>query len=157
MRELLYREARLDDVQGMAEVRLGDWETAEFWRDRIAQYLSGEHSPGQALKPRIAYVALEGDHGVGLIAGHLTRRHGCKGELQWISVKPEYRRQGVASELLRRLAAWFVEHHALRVCIDVQPSNENARRFYARHGATDLKPSWMVWDPMSDCPTNGQT
>ena len=103
MRELLYREARLDDVQGMAEVRLGDWETAEFWRDRIAQYLSGEHSPGQALKPRIAYVALEGDHVVGLIAGHLTRRHGCKGELQWISVKPEYRRQGVASSCF---AAW---------------------------------------------------
>jgi ribosomal protein S18 acetylase RimI-like enzyme len=53
--------------------------------------------------------------------------------------------RGIASELLFRLAKWFVAHHAYRVCVDVGPSNQTARRLYARHGAEDLKTHWMVW------------
>jgi hypothetical protein len=33
-----------------------------------------------------------------------------------------------------------------RVCVDVEPANDVALRFYARHGAVDLKPHWMVWE-----------
>jgi len=98
---------------------------------------------------------------VGLIAGHLTRRFGCDGELEWISVRPEYRGLGVASQLLCRLAEWFLAQDlgsmlgptlperglgARRICVDVEPTNRIARRFYARHGAVDLKPHWMVWE-----------
>jgi len=102
--------------------------------------------PQHALMPRVGYVASEGDSVVGLIAGHLTTRHGCDGELEWIDVIPEKRGSGVASELLRRLAAWFVEQKARRVCVDVDPANTVARTFYMRHGATDLKPHWLVWE-----------
>jgi hypothetical protein len=35
------------------------------------------------------------------------------------------------------------------VCVDVEPSNTAARRFYAAHGAVDLKPSWMVWEDIA--------
>ena len=130
----------------MAAIRAGDWGTEEFWQVSILRYLRHEQHPRQALRPRVAFVCLEDNCVAGFIAGHLTRRFHCAGELQWISIRPEFRGRGIASELLRRLAEWFLQHDALRVCVDVEPSNQVARRFYARHGAEDLKPRWMIWN-----------
>lgn len=146
MKPLLYREARDSDIPAMARIRAAEWETEEYWQRRISAYLRGELHPRDALRPRISYVCCDQDSLVGFIAGHLTRRHSCQGEVEWINVVPACRGNGIASELLRRLAAWFVEQKATRVCVDVEPSNSIARRFYAGHGAEDLKPHWMVWD-----------
>ncbi len=143
---VLYREARHSDIPMMAEIRAADWGTQEYWRERILQYLMHKVHPRDALRPRASFVCVEHQRVVGLIAGHLTRRFGCDGELEWISVRPECRSRGIASELFRRLAKWFVVHHAQRVCVDVEPSNHGARRLYERHGAEDLKPHWMVWN-----------
>ena len=52
----------------------------------------------------------------------------------------------MASRLIRVLAKWFVANNALRICVDMEPLNTIARRFYARHGAEDLKPHRMVWN-----------
>ena len=142
---VLYRQARHSDIPMMAEIRAADWGTQEYWRERILQYLMHKVHPWDALRPRVSFVCVEHQRVVGLIAGHLTRRFGCDGELEWISVRPECRSRGIASELLCRLAKWFVAHQAHRVCVDVEPSNQAARRFYAGHGAEDLKPHWMVW------------
>ncbi len=130
----------------MARIRAGEWGTEDYWRNRIAAYLEGRLYPRLALKPRVSYVALEEESVVGLIAGHLTRRNGCEGELEWINVIPERRRSGVATGLLRLLAEWFAGQKASRVCVDVDPANPGARRFYARHGAGELNPHWMVWE-----------
>ena len=146
MSETLYREARRTDIPAMAKIRLADWGTEEYWRTRILHYLTYEQNPKEALRPRISYVCVESENVVGFIAGHLTRRFACDGELEWISIRRECRGRGIALELLRHLAKWFVKHHAVRVCVDVEPSNETARRFYRRHGAEDLKPHWMVWN-----------
>lgn len=108
--------------------------------------MDGELTQQRALKPRISYVSCEGDSLVGFIAGHLTRRHACNGELQWINVIPERRGSGIAAELLRLLAGWFVAQNALRIFVNVQPTNIAARRFYARCGAEDLNPHWLVWN-----------
>ncbi len=140
-----YRVAVEGDVGGMARVRAAYWETEEFWSVRIASYLKGESFPQQALRERVVYVAVEGETVVGFVAGHLTRRYGCAGELQWIDVIAERRGSGVAGELLRLLAEWFVEQKAWRVCVDVEPENTVARRFYTRHGAETLNPHWLVW------------
>lgn len=146
MPQLAFRVAETADIPAMAEVRAGDWGTADYWRERIKQYLDSESNPQHALQRRVAFVCVEAERVVGLVAGHLTRRFGCDGELQWISVRPEFRRHGVASELFRLIAEWFVDHGARRICVDVEPSNAPARQFYARHGAQDFKPSWMVWN-----------
>jgi ribosomal protein S18 acetylase RimI-like enzyme len=145
LRNMSYRPARRMDIPAMAEIRAGDWGTAEYWRERIFQYMTHQSNPREALRPRVGYVAVQGERIVDLIAGHLTRRFGCLGELEWISVLPEFRGQGIASELFLRLTKWFVKHEALYICVDVEPTNEIARRFYARYGAEDLKPHWMVW------------
>jgi GNAT superfamily N-acetyltransferase len=115
----------------------------------MARYLDGEHHPRQALLPRVIWVASDGDSLVGYAAGHLTRRHQCDGELQWIYVLPERRRAGIASELLRRLAGWFVEQRAVRVCVNVDPTNATALRFYARHDVGTMNDHWRVWEDIS--------
>ena len=129
----------------MARIRAGEWETEEYWRVRISRYMNCELHPQKALMPRVSYVALEGNSVVGFIAGHLTRRYQCDGELEWINVVPELRGSEVATELLRLLAGWFAAQKTRRVCVNVDPSNGAARRFYTRHGAVDLNPHWLVW------------
>jgi len=150
MPALHYREAETSDVPALAQIRAADWGSEEYWQARITGYLNGELHPQKALAPRVMYVALEGDTIVGFIAGHLTRRYECDGELEWINVIPERRGTGTASELLRRLAAWFVAEKVRKVCVDVDPANPVARRFYARHGAQNLNPHWMIWNDIAE-------
>lgn len=142
---MLYRKAELSDVAGMARLRASDWGSEEYWRERIPLYLTGQLHPQHALASRIGFVCVNGEQIVGLIAGHLTRRFGCDGELEWISVSPAYRGQKIASGLFRLLADWFVAKGARFICVDVDPANEPARKFYAANGAYDLKPHWMAW------------
>jgi ribosomal protein S18 acetylase RimI-like enzyme len=146
---LLYRQTEEADIPGMARLRASRWGEAEYWKSRISQYLKGELNPQQALAPRVCYVAVDGSAVVGLVAGHLTRRHACDGELEWIDVILEQRRSGVASELLRLLARWFVQQGAFRICVNVDPSNAAARAFYIRNGAGNLNEYWLVWNDIS--------
>jgi Acetyltransferases len=131
----------------MARIRAAEWETEEYWTRRITGFLDGSLNPLQALQPRIAYVAHDGDAMVGFIAGHLTRRFGCEGELQWINVVPEHRGAGVATELLRLLAGWFAEQNTGKICVDV--GSEASRKFYAKHGAEPLNEHWMIWQDIA--------
>jgi len=142
---MAYRVATEADIAGMARIRALTWGEEQSWKKSIAAYMDGAADPQKALKSRIVLVAEEEGSVVGLIAGHLTRRYACDGELQWIDVVPERRGLGVAAQLLRRLAEWFAEQNARKICVDVQPKNTVARKFYSRHGAQELNPHWMVW------------
>jgi GNAT superfamily N-acetyltransferase len=142
---ILYRPAHRSDIPHMARIwsmEKGEGGTSE---ERMTAYFDGQLHPQHALLPRIIYVAHEGDVLVGYIAGHLTRRHGCDGELEWLYVTPESRRHRVAAGLLRSLATWFQEQHASRVCVNVAPWNAVAIRFYVRHGAEVANQHWLVW------------
>jgi GNAT superfamily N-acetyltransferase len=140
----------------MAAIRAQEWETEAFWAVRIGLYLSGEHSPRQALPRRAAFVALDGGELVGFVAGHRTRRLGCDGELQWVNVARESRGQGIAGRLMVRIGEWFAEQNANRVCVNVAAGNTAARRLYARHGAQALDEHWMIWeDSRAVCARDG--
>ena len=89
--------------------------------------------------------AMHGDKVVAYIAGHLTRRYDCDGEVQYLFVVPPSRRSGVATRLLRLLACWFADHEATRICAGVDPGSPAARPFYTRHGAIPLNQHWVVW------------
>jgi GNAT superfamily N-acetyltransferase len=97
-------------------------------------------------------VAQEGNDLIGYIAGHLTRRFGCAGELQWIYVSPPRRRGGVASRLLRCLAEWFKQQQETWVCVNVATSNTAAHAFYARNGAEVMNQHWLVWENIAAVP-----
>jgi GNAT superfamily N-acetyltransferase len=120
----------------------------------MAGYLAGTHYPQQARAPRRAYVAEDDGRMIGFVAGHLTERFGCDGELQWIYVIPARRGGDVASDLLARMAAWFLEQKASRICVNVEIGNRVARRFYERHGARTLNQHWLVWDDVTDALTD---
>jgi GNAT superfamily N-acetyltransferase len=130
----------------MAAIRAREWGTDAFWADRIRRYLSGEHSPQEALSTRAAFVAVEVTDVLGFAAIHCTRRLGCDGELQWLNVIEERRGHGIAGRLLARSSAWFEQQDALRVCVNVDPANAAARGLYGRYGALPLNAYWMVWD-----------
>lgn len=145
---IAFRAATVADVPGIARARALD-RAAGPADPRMARYLEGTHHPGQALPPRVAVLA-ESDGGVvGYTAGHLTRRFGCQGEVQWLWVAPAFRRRGVARELLRLLAGWFADRRAARVCVDVEPGNVGARHFYRSQGAVELNRHWLVWEDIA--------
>jgi GNAT superfamily N-acetyltransferase len=140
-----YRMALDSDVPGMARIRSASWGTASYWNDRILAYLHGNLHPKDALASRVIFVA-EVEHSVvGLAAGHLTRRFGCQGELEWLDVELAHRRKGIATGLLRQLAAWFEREGGYKVCVDVDPANVVARQFYRSRGAAELNEHWFWW------------
>jgi len=142
------RPASEDDLAAMAFIRAQVWESEAYWLSRIGLYLKGEQSPQHALPLRQVFVAVEDGAVVGFVAGHLTRRYVCDGELQWIDVAKDHRRQGIAGMLISTIAAWFVQQHAFRVCVDVAPENSAARALYVKFGAQPLSEHWLVWQDM---------
>lgn len=148
---MLLRPVQEGDIPAMAAIRAQEWQNEAFWADRIARYLRGEHSPQHALAARAAFVAIEENTLAGFVAGHRTRRHQCDGELQWINVTEERRGHGIAGKLLEKMADWFMDQGAVRICVNVDPSNIVARRFYAKCGARVLNEQildsqWMIWE-----------
>jgi len=144
-----FSQAQRADIAHMHriwEVEKGEGGASE---ERMTAYFDGRHHPQEALLPRVIYLAHEGEALIGYIAGHLTRRFACDAELEWLYVIPQRRRCGVASGLLHRLAMWFQEHHASRVCVNVAVSNVVARRFYARNGAAVMNQHWLVWQDIA--------
>lgn len=144
MENIIYRQVSAEDFIQLAKIRALRSGSIEYWEDRIRNYSLGLINPQQALLPRIIYVAVYNERVVSFIAGHLTTRFNCDGELQWIDTLPEFQHKGIASHLVKQLAAWFINNNVYKVCVD--PGNELARNFYAKNGATDLNDHWMFWN-----------
>jgi len=137
----------------MARIREAGYWTGGAPALWMARYLAGEHHPHHARARRIIYVAEEEGQMIGFIVGHLTSRFGCDGEMQWLYVVPERRGSGTAVRLLDSLATWFVVEDARRVCVNVEPENGRARRFYERQGACPLNDYWLVWPDVGEART----
>ena len=146
MPEIQYRKANRADIPQLSRIRSLEWGTEEYWNLRISGYMNHKLHPQKALRSRILFISADAGKVVGFIAGHLTSRLGCDGELEWINVIPEYRKKGISSELLRILAVWFVEKKALKICVDVDPENSTAQKFYRQHGAKNLNEHWLYWE-----------
>lgn len=145
------RVATSSDIQAIAHCRAND-PAAGPPDSRMCAYLDGAHHPQHALLPRIGYVAAVDQTAVGYIAGHLTSRHGCEGEVQYLFVAPAMRRLGIGTELLRRMALWFQRHEARMVCVCLDADSPSARRFYTQTGASQLsenRPLWFVWQDIA--------
>jgi ribosomal protein S18 acetylase RimI-like enzyme len=139
-----FREFADRDLLSLARLRSTSEHEIAFWQDRILKYLAGTHNPQKALSERVIYVAECNDLVVGFIAGQLTTRFDCQGELQWINISPEFQRKKLASKLVQLLAHWFIQRDAYKVCVD--PGTEVAEQFYAANGASKLNEHWMYWE-----------
>jgi len=152
MSAIQYREVNKSDIPSLAKIRAAESGTVEYWNLRITAYLNKEHHPQKALLPRILYVAIKNDRVIGFVAGHLTKRFECHGELEWINVIPDERRNGIAFELTRLLFRWFSKQNAVKICVD--PGNQIARKFYLKHGAEKLNEHWLFWSNINELLSN---
>jgi GNAT superfamily N-acetyltransferase len=143
-----YRKATIADVPAMALCRAHDAVVGAA-DDRMLAYFKGSHHPRLSLSPRVGYVAVADEIVVGYIAGHETQRFNCSGELQYLYVMPQYRRQHVGMTLLKELARWFRHRGATRVCVDVNAESPPAAPFYAACGAERINEHWFVWPDVS--------
>src|SRR5690242_3206339 len=100
MYEIKYREVKDKDIRSLAKFRSENDDEQMFWEERITGYLKRTHHPQKALHERIIFVAEGEKQIVGFIAGHLTQRFNCNGELQWINVHEEYRNKGIGFKLI---------------------------------------------------------
>src|ERR1044072_4319897 len=107
MHEIKYRAVNNEDVPVLAKFRSNSNEEQMYWEERITGYLKLTHNPQKALSERIIYVAENSEKIIGFIAGHLTKRFNCDGELQWINVLEEYRNRGIGFEMICILNKWF--------------------------------------------------
>ena len=148
MQVIKYREVKDEDVPMLAKFRSANNEEQIFWEQRITGYLKLTHHPQKALHERIIFVAEDNATIIGFIAGHLTRRFNCDGELQWINVIEKYRNKQIGFELLCVLNKWFIKHNAFKICVD--PGNEFARRFYKKYGAENLSNHWLFWKDVKE-------
>ncbi|NNU34780.1 GNAT family N-acetyltransferase [Mucilaginibacter sp. S1162] len=139
------RKAIDTDLPQLAAIRGSDPLSVANWINRIAAYINGTHHPQKALAGRVVFVAVFDEQVVGFIAGHLTRRFECHGELQWINVINEQQHKGIAGMLLKKLASWFLSYDAKQICVNCEPDNIVALTFYKKHGAETLNNHWLVW------------
>jgi GNAT superfamily N-acetyltransferase len=146
--DIQFRIATSADVPAMAACRSSDPALGPA-DPRMAAYFDGRHHPQQALPPRVGYVALEYGAVIGYIAGHLTTRHGCAAEVQYLFVAPDFRRHGIATALLRLLTNWFGSAAARKVCVCVDPDSRAAKPFYESTGASPFRRLWYRWDDIS--------
>ena len=132
-------------MPAMVQCRQKDGEAAD---PRMAAYLEGRHHPQKALLPRVAYAAFSGDELIGYIAGHRTERFGSDGEVQYLYVASAYRRQGIATALLKMLSRWFAQEGVERVCVNVDVDSPAAAPFYSSRGAVPLDRYWYGWEKL---------
>lgn len=122
-----------------------------------------ENSIGSELDNRLSLwlVALDGKTVVGYVGSQSVLG---QADMMNIAVSPEYRRQGVAQELVRRLVAALSENKVNALMLEVRASNEPAKALYGKLGfhqvgkrpnyyrnpredALILRKEWSVEDP----------
>lgn len=137
--------ATLNDLPAMCRLRAEYQGHLLEWEPRIAAYIIGQLTPAFGLEPRAIFVAVdENNDVVGFIAGHLSKRFHCDGEIYWLNVQADRRGHRIADQLLAALFDWFTQHNAHKLCIEVPPSAESARKLLARHNAQPIGPLWLT-------------
>ena len=85
------------------------------------------------------------------VAAHLTTRQGCEvnsntsSSLRTIGA-------GIATELIRLVADWFVEQGAAKVCVCVDADTPAAGPFYTARNAVPMRNFWVGWEDISVVP-----
>jgi GNAT superfamily N-acetyltransferase len=144
-----FRVATSADVPAMVACHVTDDGVIPY-DPRMAAYLDGKSHPQQALPQRVGYIAFAESAVIGYIAGHLTTRNDCAGEVEYLFVSPKYRRRRIGTMLLRLLATWFTEQGARRVCAPIaNDSPPEAKPFYEHAGAAPLRRFWYGWEDVS--------
>jgi GNAT superfamily N-acetyltransferase len=119
-----------------------------FLTNRWRAYIQEGSRAQMATGDGFVFLAEREGQPVGYIAYHHTRRHGTQAELQSIYVRKEAQGAGVGAQLLHLIAARLIAEGTATMCVGFDPRNPY-RRFYLKHGAVEINPSWAVWSDVS--------
>lgn len=141
---MLIREATPADIPNI--VMLAEQaETAAHWSAREYDALFAEGTP-----KRLALVA-DPFGGMAIVAFAMVLCATEDWEIENVVVQPEWRRRGIASELLRELLARARQASAAAVLLEVRESNIAAQQLYARLGFSECgRRRGYYSDPVED-------
>lgn len=124
MSDIVFRQASVQDAEAMDLLNrkcLPENYSLMDWRTILC------------LMPALSHVAYDGDCLVGYCLGmcHFDRR---KGTIASIAVEPQYRRKGIARELLTRSIGGMSNNGLKQVSLHVRMSNDSAQTLYKELG-----------------------
>jgi len=90
-----------------------------------------EQFRGEIGKPTRFFLVGESDGEIMAYAGAFLPNSGGEGDIMTIAVKPEFRRTGIAKELIWRLESWAKARGAIAMMLEVDVSNQSAISLYA--------------------------
>ncbi len=125
MEKITIAEVQLDDIHGLkkieVECRLSPWTIRAYEAER-------QRSDSVMLK------ATGDDGGIrGFVVGRAPL-NGDQAEIYNLGVASCFRRQGIASMLLKKFRAICAERHLSTVWLEVRAANRAATEFYLSHG-----------------------
>ena len=135
---ITYREATKADMDIMTDLLnlLYDGEGLGISRDELL----AENEQLFADINQIFFLAFDGTKPVGVSHGSLRREYvngandGLKGYLEAIYVLPEYRKNGIAAELVRIIERWAAQNGCREMASDCLLDNTNSYNFHRKIG-----------------------
>ena len=93
-----------------------------------------EQFRGEIGKSTRFFLVAEKDQAIIAYAGAFLPNAGGEGDIMTIAVKPEFRRLGIAKELIARLESWAKARGAIAMMLEVDVTNSDAISLYANLG-----------------------
>jgi ribosomal-protein-alanine acetyltransferase len=93
-----------------------------------------EQFRGEIGKSTRFFLVAEKDQVIIAYAGAFLPNAGGEGDIMTIAVKPEFRRLGIAKELIARLESWAKARGAIAMMLEVDVTNSDAISLYANLG-----------------------
>ena len=126
---ITYREASVLDIPVLVSM-----DRAYFPHDAWPS----EQFRGEIGKPTRFFLVAENEGEIIAYAGAFLPGAGGEGDIMTIAVRPEFRRQGIAKELIARLESWAKARGAIAMMLEVDVSNIEAIALYANLGYESL-------------------
>ena len=98
----------------------------KVYQRKIQQFLSSQN--------QILLLAEEDNQVIGYLAGSFYKKDYKHGHIDDLFVSKKYRRNGIASELIKKFVKILKDMKIKTLCLDVSPKNKTAYRLYKKLG-----------------------
>jgi ribosomal-protein-alanine N-acetyltransferase len=125
---IVIRKATVEDLPALLELERTCFRRGRYSKEQVDFFLKGENEE--------TFLYLDGDGAVGSV---MLSSRGPKGKVVSIGVHPDWRKKGVARDLMKVAEEWFVDSGAAEVDLEVGISNREALNLYATLGYEVVK------------------